>query len=313
MNMTSLPVVLLLGASGQIGSLIAKQLQNSPLIELRIASRRQEQLGHLRKQYGNAVYLDLDDPRTFQTALQGVDRLFLLTGYSVSMLTQSKTLIDAAKKAGVRHLTHLGVFSKSWDCTVPHFTWHQMIEAYINRSGMQWTFLHPNCFLQNLSGFSLAKDNKFRWYTAKPCGWIALEDVADAAAKILIDGPETHHGKDYWFSTESLNLIELSKVLSDVTGKPVMPDLQSSDQFLKDMGSGSKTLDPYFYSVAESFKQIEDGRMKCIGEVHDDISRLLNRKGLSCRQWAEIHKPDLVKSLNEKGSGSIAWSQQTKA
>lgn len=165
--MSSKPVVLLLGATGQIGSLIAKQLQDNPSIELRVVSRRQEQVGNLKKLFGNAVYLDLDDPRTFQPALQGVQHLFLLTGYSVAMLTQSKTLIDAAKKAGVQHLTHLGVFSKAWDCTIPHFCWHQMIEGYIKQSKLKWTFLHPNCFLQNLSGFSLVKDNKFRWYTEK--------------------------------------------------------------------------------------------------------------------------------------------------
>jgi len=49
--------------------------------------------------------------------------LFLLTGYTVDMLVQSKTLVDAAKKAGVRHIVHQGVFGQ-WDCTDPHFAWH---------------------------------------------------------------------------------------------------------------------------------------------------------------------------------------------
>jgi hypothetical protein len=36
------------------------------------------------------------------------------------MLAQSKTLIDAAKKAGVKHIVHLGTFGE-WDVTVDHF------------------------------------------------------------------------------------------------------------------------------------------------------------------------------------------------
>jgi uncharacterized protein YbjT (DUF2867 family) len=55
----------------------------------------------LRAAGRDAVRLDLDDPSTFAHALHGVDRVYLLTGYTVAMLTQSKTLVDAAVKAGV--------------------------------------------------------------------------------------------------------------------------------------------------------------------------------------------------------------------
>ena len=39
--------------------------------------------------------------------LKGVERLFLLTGYTVDMLVQSKAIVDEAKKAGVKHIVHL--------------------------------------------------------------------------------------------------------------------------------------------------------------------------------------------------------------
>ena len=89
----------------------------------------------LRGEGKEAVHLDLDDPSTFALALAGVDRVFLLTGYTVAMLTQSKTLVDAAKKAGVKHIVHVGIFGE-WDCTDPHFAWHQLIESYIKASGL---------------------------------------------------------------------------------------------------------------------------------------------------------------------------------
>lgn len=292
--MNTKPIVLLLGATGQIGKLVAQRLSKNNEIALRVTSRKKQQLAELAKLYGEAVYLDLDDPLTFADALQGVNRLFLLTGYSVSMLAQSKTIIDAAEKAGVEHIVHLGVFSREWDCTDPHFLWHQMIEVYIQHRKFKWTFLHPNCFFQNLTGFSLVKNGQFRWYTSKPCGWIALEDVAEAAAKILIDGPDRHYGKEYWFSTELLAIEDVTKILTEVTGKQFTADLQPAEQFLRDQGADSQTLDPYFYSVAESFKQIEDGRMSYISSVQDDIEILLGRKGLNLQQWAQLHKHDLA-------------------
>jgi NAD(P)H dehydrogenase (quinone) len=89
-------------------------------IQLRLCSRREDAVAEFREQGKQAVKLDLDDPSTFALALAGVHRAFLLTGYTVAMLTQSKTFVDAAKKAGVKHIVHLGIFGE-WDTTDPHF------------------------------------------------------------------------------------------------------------------------------------------------------------------------------------------------
>src|SRR5690349_2350115 len=137
--MASKPVVLLLGATGQVGKLLADNLRDNDSLELRVTSRKQDRLAELAKKYKKSVYIDLDDPQSFSKALQGVNSLFLLTGYSVAMLVQSKTIIDAAIKASVEHIVHLGVFSSAWDCTAPHFAWHQMIEVYIKHSQIKWT------------------------------------------------------------------------------------------------------------------------------------------------------------------------------
>ncbi|WP_157758282.1 SDR family oxidoreductase [Cystobacter fuscus] len=103
-----------------MGKKVVADLEQAADVSVRISSRRPAEVERLRSQGKDAVYLDLDKPGTFGAALAGVDRLFLLTGYTVAMLAQSKTLIDAAAKAGVRHIVHLGVFAE-WDCTDPHF------------------------------------------------------------------------------------------------------------------------------------------------------------------------------------------------
>src|SRR6201984_3493053 len=132
----SKPTLLLLGVTGQLGNLIAEKLRSDKSISLRVCARDDKKLSRLRSEFEQAVKLDLDDPRTFGSALEGVDRVFLLTGYTFAMVTQSKTFVDAARKAKVQHLVHLGVFTPEFDCTDPHFAWHQMIEAYIKQSGI---------------------------------------------------------------------------------------------------------------------------------------------------------------------------------
>ena len=54
------------------------------------------------------VRLDLDDEAGMEAALQGIDSAFLLTGYTVDMLRQSKVFLDKAARAGVGHIVHLG-------------------------------------------------------------------------------------------------------------------------------------------------------------------------------------------------------------
>lgn len=299
--MAAKPIILLLGVTGQIGSLLAEHLLKDKTIALRVTSRHQNQLAELKKLYGDAVYLDLDDPRTFPQALKGVQRVFLLTGYSATMMTQSKTFVDAAKKANVEHLVHLGVFTPEWDCTDPHFAWHQMVEVYIKHSQMKWTFLHPNCFMQNLTGFySFLKGSKLCWWGAdKPCGWIALEDVAEAAAKILIEGPSKHHGKDYWFSTESLTIAQMAKLISEITHIEVTPEIRSAEDFLKSISSNPKEIDLYFYGAAEFFRQIQDGRMSYIGQVKDDMPLLAGRKGMPFKNWITLHKEEILQKIGE--------------
>src|SRR4051812_13116580 len=158
-NPSKKPTVLVLGSSGQVGKLVVKELERFPGVHVRLTSRRPGEVEQLRAGGRDAVLLDMDDPSTFALAMAGVDRLFLLTGYTVAMVTQSKTLVDAAKKAGVKHVVHLGVFAE-WDCTDPHFVWHQLIESYIKASGLAWTHLHPNVFMDNLLNFSAPRADR---------------------------------------------------------------------------------------------------------------------------------------------------------
>ncbi len=177
--MTSLqkPKVLVLGVSGQIGRFVLEHLDKYPeTLNVRITGRRPEQVATLQKQGRDAVLLDLDNPTTFAGALHGVDRVFLLTGYTVAMLAQSKTFVDAARKARVQHIVHLGVFGR-WDCTDPHIAWHQLVETYIEASGIRWTHIHPNMFMEQIPKFMKIRNDRFPifWGPGR-MGWIAAQD-----------------------------------------------------------------------------------------------------------------------------------------
>ena len=190
--------LLVLGVTGQVGKLVARNLRRSGA-NFSVGTRRKANLKELADQFGASRFINLDDPRTFDEALKNITSIFLITGYTVDMLVQSKSLIDAAKRNGVNHIVHLGAFTRDHDAYATVFAWHQMIEAYLRASGVAWTNLHPNMFMQSFLSVWSMKGGVYNAYTSKPIGFTALEDLAEAAAVILMEGPEKHNGRDRSF------------------------------------------------------------------------------------------------------------------
>ncbi len=94
------PVVLITGATGQIGGDTLRNLLNDDSITLVAAVRSPAKAEPFEAQGIRTVILDFDKEETLAPALQGIDRAFLVTGYTVHMLRQSKAFVDQAKKSG---------------------------------------------------------------------------------------------------------------------------------------------------------------------------------------------------------------------
>jgi NAD(P)H dehydrogenase (quinone) len=150
------PRVLITGATGQVGREVIGRLINDPSLDV-VGSSRSPDSANIGVP---AVRLDYGDFATIGPALEGVDRLFILTGYTVDMLRQSKALVDQARKSGVRYIVHLGACGDD-DTDVAHYGWHQFIECYIAASGIAYTHLRPEIFMQNLLDMAA-----YRWPSA---------------------------------------------------------------------------------------------------------------------------------------------------
>ena len=293
--MNSSSNLLVLGVTGQVGQHVAKHLRRSEA-HFTVGSRREANLAELADHFGASRFIDLDDPRTFNEALKDITGIFLITGYTVNMLVQSKSLIDAAKRNGVTHIVHLGAFTREHDSYATVFAWHQMIEAYLRDSGVAWTNLHPNMFMQNLLSAWAVNGGLYSVYTSKPIGFTALEDVTEAAAVILMEGPEKHSGKDYWFSADVLDPQQVAETLTGATGHKFTAAVRDHERFLKEMAlpAGSTFEPAYAKGGIELFREVEHGRMAYIGSVADDTKNVLSREPLLLRDWAKLHANELL-------------------
>src|SRR6266513_2271400 len=292
--MNSSRSLLVLGVTGQVGTLVAQHLRRSE-VHFSAGTRRKANLEELAHQFGASRYIDLDDPRTFDEALKDITGLFLLTGYTVAMLVQSKSLIDAAQRNGVKHIVHLGAFTRDHDAYSTVFAWHQMIETYLRDSCIAWTNLHPNMFMQSFLSVWSIKGGVYNAYTSKPIGFTALEDLAEAAAVILMEGPEKHNGKDYWFSADVLTPHQVAETLTAAAGRKFTGVVRNAEGFQNHAAQPGSSFEPaYAKGGFELFGQVEDGRMAYIGSVIDDTKKLLGREPLLLRDWAKLHADELL-------------------
>jgi NAD(P)H dehydrogenase (quinone) len=289
-NKVETPRLLIIGATGRVGSHVVKELeQNSDGIVLRLATSRPEMASRWQKDGREAVVLDLDKPDTFADALDGVDRIFLLTGYTSDMLFQSKKLIDAAVDAGVSHIVHLGVFTSRRD-NIPHFTWHDLVETYIEASGIAWTHLHPNVIADSTLVINppITETGSFSvHFNDMPQGWVFATDIAAVAAAVLREGPEKHGGANYWLSTEVLTGPEVADILTAATGKVIKCNALGPNSLKEYINQiSSIPVRAYMESAYITMQLAAAGEMSAQTVVHDDVLTVLGRPGITMAEWA---------------------------
>jgi NAD(P)H dehydrogenase (quinone) len=273
--MTAKAKVLVMGATGQVGGALIPLLKKHAEIEVIAAARNPEKAALLNVP---TVHLDLDAFETFAPALQGIDRVFMATGYTVDMLRQSKDLVNCAKRAGVKQIVHLGACGDD-DTRVAHYGWHQFIERYIEWSGIAFTHLRPEIFMQNLLGYggeSYVNRGVIKHYVGSArLSWVDCDDVAAVAAACLSD-PAKHAGKTYRLGYEAKTYYELAEVLTETLGQNFSYEPQPPSDFLHNvLAAGAEPA--YMKCVFDSYTDLTNGVDLRSDETFGDFAEIVGR------------------------------------
>jgi len=216
---TAAPTLAVTGSTGHLGGLVARQLAaaGSPQrLLVRDAGRAPELEGTA------PAVVTYSDPVGAKAALEGVETLFMVSAAEAEdRLQQHCTFVDAAAAAGVQHIVYTSFFGAAADSTFTLGRDHFATEERIRASGMDFTFLRDNFYLDFLPLLA-GVDGVIRG----PAGdgvmaAVARADVARSAVTVLRD-PALHIGRTYALTgPDDLSLARAAELLSAGTGRTI--------------------------------------------------------------------------------------------
>jgi uncharacterized protein YbjT (DUF2867 family) len=275
-------MILITGATGNIGRELIPLLLESGR-SIRILVRDERKVAYLDACVERVVG-DLDKPETLVAAVSDVERIFLVT-YDTR---QDINVIEAAKRAGVKHLVKLSTLEAT-DHKIQVGKWHYEREELIRTSGLDWTFLRPGMFMSNSIDWwaESIKGQNSVFFPGGKKGKVAPvdpRDVAKVAAAALIQ--PGHGGQAYELTGSELFTIgEMVQVISRVLGKPIqyvdIPPIAAKLFMLKT--GMDKTLVNALMEMLKSLRKNEGAI------ITDTVQRVTGQVPRTFEAWCREH------------------------
>lgn len=274
--------VLVIGATGRTGTELIKLLVDSH-IAVRAATRTPGTISSLWMRGVEGVFFDFDQPETFAHAVHGVEKIFLMARPADNHSDRAAIpLVDEARTAGVRHIVNLTAMGAEQEETFAL----RVLERYIEASGIPFTHLRPNWFMQNFDSGPFLADIRSSGALHLPAADAKLSfiDVRDIAAVGLaaLTGP-AHLCKAYTLTGgEALDHAAAMAIISTAAGKtlsylPISEELACAG--LARVGVPSDRIERW----RMFFRKVRAG--EC-APVSPDVEKILGRAPISFTRYA---------------------------
>ena len=211
--------ILVTGATGTVGSKLLKALDGLGIEAAVMTSRAGGIVPGHRTLHGNFA-----DPESLRAAFAGFDTVFLLQPLVPQMVAYGLNAVAAAQAAGVRTLVRSSGAGADAASPFSLAKAHGTIDDAVRASGLDWTLLQPNSFMQNHVNYTVGQIRSGALYA--PHGdaattLIDARDIADFAARVLGD-PAAHREMTYVLTGgESLTDAEQMAAISRASGRVV--------------------------------------------------------------------------------------------
>src|ERR671921_2343158 len=196
MIMTDAKKILITGATGNVGSAVLGNLGTTD-VNLRALAHDEAKAQSIKDRGVEAVVGDFLEPETLVPALEGVSTVLLITPIHPEQVTQASNVIEAAKDSGNDpRIVRLSVQQASHEAPARNSRQHAQIEDQLISSGLPYTILRPQSFMQNtlMTARTVASEGRiYQPFKNGKLGMIDARDIGGVGAKG--PGGEGHEGE----------------------------------------------------------------------------------------------------------------------
>jgi uncharacterized protein YbjT (DUF2867 family) len=214
-------MILITGASGSVGKAVLQEAVRKES-KVRAMYRSKEEAAKASSGW-EAVLADYSDKQSLRKALDRVTSVYVVCSPIPQLVELESSMLDACKESGVKHVVlNSALGARDYGKSFP--SWHRKVEDKLKATGMSFTILRPNGFLQNIVTYNAPSiRTQGAFYAAMgnaKVSYLDVGDIAVAAVKALQAG--AHAGKTYELNgPEAISNQELAKRISSITGRTV--------------------------------------------------------------------------------------------
>lgn len=273
-------MILITGANGNIGHEVVKQ---ALAVGLTIRATFQSAAVAAKAPAGlEGVVMDYTKPETIRPALRGVEKIFLVGPPVRDLPAWEANFVKEVRAAGRKHIVKLSAFGGR-ESIFP--SGHRDSEENIEASGLPYTFLRPNGFMQNLVNYSagtIRSQNAF--YGCQGDGAVSMVDIRDiAAVAVIVLAATGHEGKSYALTGgEAHSNEQVAEKISRVAGRKIRYVDLPPDEFKKALlstGMPEWSAD----ALLDLQRLYREGKSS---QVTDNVERLTGHNPITFDQFA---------------------------
>ncbi|NUT90725.1 MAG: SDR family oxidoreductase [Saccharothrix sp.] len=225
---SSSALIAVTGATGRLGGRVARRLAERGAAQ-RMVVRDPSRAPELPD--ASVVSASFEDGDAVRAALEDVGTVLMVSAEETpDRVARHRTFVDAAVDAGVRHLVYISFYGAAPNATFTLARDHYATESHIRATGLAHTFLRDNLYA-DFTPFMVGEDGVIRGPAGNgKVALVAQDDIADAAATVLLD-PHAHDGATYDLTgPEALTFAEIADTLQRVTGRPTTYHAETLDE-----------------------------------------------------------------------------------